>query len=139
MCLSVFLTYCTHLINSASLYSNITPYNQNLAENKEIKHIIYGPLVTQAAAAAWEHHTRISREHSANTIIPISESLQNKTNAARDLVEREVSAFQRSPDNRLYMMPASSKVLVFHSRYVYVDLVSVLVPLAQRCNWLIKQ
>lgn len=69
---------------------------------------IYTALLraNMAAAAAWEHHSRASREQSASTIIPICESLQNKSNAARDLIERELSAFQRSPDNRLYMMPA---------------------------------
>ncbi|KAG0627515.1 hypothetical protein M758_2G207400 [Ceratodon purpureus] len=75
---------------------------------------IYTALLraNMAAAAAWEHHSRASREQSASTIIPICESLQNKSNAARDLIERELSAFQRSPDNRLYMMPAFSQGLL---------------------------
>jgi len=67
----------------------------------------------QGAAAAWEHHSRASREQSASTIVPICESLQNKSNAARDIIERELSAFQRGPDNRLYMMAAFSKVMHF--------------------------
>lgn len=64
----------------------------------------------QAAAASWEQHTRGNKELSANTIVPICESTQNQASATRDLLEREVSAFHRSPDNRSYMMPATAQV-----------------------------
>lgn len=79
-------------------------------------------LLLQAAAASWEQHTRGNKEQSANTIVPICESTQNQASAARDLLEREVAAFHRSPDNRSYMMPATSQVLsprhyVHHASY----------------------
>lgn len=64
----------------------------------------------QASAASWEQHTRGNKELSASTIVPICESVQNQASAARDLLEREVTAFHRSPDNRPYMMPASPQV-----------------------------
>ena len=64
----------------------------------------------QAAAASWEQHTRGNKEHSANTMVPICESTRNEASAARDLVEREVTVFHRSPDNRPYMMPTTSQV-----------------------------
>ena len=66
----------------------------------------------QASAASWEQHTRGNKELSASTIVPICESVQNQASAARDLLEREVTAFHRSPDNRPYMMPASPQVLM---------------------------
>ncbi|XP_024384467.1 AUGMIN subunit 5 isoform X1 [Physcomitrium patens] len=75
---------------------------------------IYTALLraNMAAAASWEQHTRGNKEQSANTIVPICESTQNQASAARDLLEREVAAFQRIPDNRPYMMPAAPQALL---------------------------
>lgn len=64
----------------------------------------------QAAAASWEQHARVNKERSVITILPIFESAQNQASTARDLLEREVAAFQRIPDSRPYMMPATSQV-----------------------------
>ncbi|XP_024396569.1 AUGMIN subunit 5 isoform X2 [Physcomitrium patens] len=65
-----------------------------------------------AAAASWEQHARVNKERSVITILPIFESAQNQASTARDLLEREVAAFQRIPDSRPYMMPATSQALL---------------------------
>ncbi|KAH9301734.1 hypothetical protein KI387_013317, partial [Taxus chinensis] len=66
----------------------------------------------EAAAASWEQHPLAAREYSANTIIPACTTIQNKTSEAHDLIEKEVAAFHRSPDNRLYMLPATPQALL---------------------------
>ncbi len=71
----------------------------------------------QAAAATWEQHAKGNKEHSAATIVPVCEAVQSKASAARDLLEREVAAFLRSPDNRLYMMPAGPQVRIGYPRF----------------------
>ncbi|CAK9189720.1 unnamed protein product [Sphagnum troendelagicum] len=75
---------------------------------------IYTALLraNMAAAATWEQHAKGNKEHSAATIVPVCEAVQSKASAARDLLEREVAAFLRSPDNRLYMMPAGPQALL---------------------------
>ncbi|KAG0559122.1 hypothetical protein KC19_10G080700 [Ceratodon purpureus] len=75
---------------------------------------IYSALLraNMAAAASWEQHSRGNKEHSANTMVPICELTQNQASAARDLLEREVTAFHRSPDNRSYMMPTTSQAIL---------------------------
>ena len=67
-------------------------------------------IILQAAATAWEQHTKRSREHSATTVIPLCNRVQQKATDAHDLIEREVSVFLRVPDNRLYMLPSTSQV-----------------------------
>ncbi|GLJ21418.1 hypothetical protein SUGI_0394400 [Cryptomeria japonica] len=75
---------------------------------------IYTALVRSnlAAAASWEQHPLAAREYSANTIIPACSTVQNKTTEAHDLIEKEVVAFHRSPENRLYMLPATPQALL---------------------------
>lgn len=64
----------------------------------------------QAAAASWEQHMVAAREHSTNTILPVCAMLQNQVTDASDLIEREVTAFLRTPDNRQYLFPAFPQV-----------------------------
>lgn len=64
----------------------------------------------QTAAMSWEQHMTAARELSNTTIVPVCTTLQNDVNYASDMIEREVGAFTRSPDNRLYLFPAFSQV-----------------------------
>ncbi|CAM6086709.1 unnamed protein product [Calypogeia fissa] len=75
---------------------------------------IYTALIhaNMAAAASWEQHMVAAREHSTNTILPVCAMLQNQVTDASDLIEREVTAFLRNPDNRQYLFPAFPQGLI---------------------------
>lgn len=75
---------------------------------------VYTALVRAnlAAAASWEQHPLAAREYSSNTIIPACIAVQSKGSEAHDIIEKEVAAFHRSPDNRLYMLPATPQALL---------------------------
>jgi hypothetical protein len=45
-----------------------------------------------------------------STIIPACAVIVDISNSAKDLVDKEVSAFYRSPDNSLYMLPSTPQV-----------------------------
>ena len=47
------------------------------------------------------------------TIIPASEVVADISKNAKDFIEKEVSAFFQSPDNTLYMLPATPQVCIF--------------------------
>ncbi|XP_024545326.1 AUGMIN subunit 5 [Selaginella moellendorffii] len=83
------------------------------ARRRELESV-YTALIraNMAAAAAWEQHPAVAFEHSANTILPVCNMVQEKTVGAQDLLEREATIFQRSPDNRLYMLPVTPQALV---------------------------
>lgn len=46
------------------------------------------------------------------------------SNSAKDLIEREVSAFDQSPDNSLYMLPATPQVCLL--QFVALSLLNIL-------------
>ncbi|BBN14348.1 HAUS augmin-like complex subunit 5 [Marchantia polymorpha subsp. ruderalis] len=75
---------------------------------------VYGALIhaNRTAAMSWEQHMTAARELSNTTIVPVCTTLQNDVNYASDMIEREVGAFTRSPDNRLYLFPAFSQGLL---------------------------
>ncbi|KAJ7530109.1 hypothetical protein O6H91_15G079600 [Diphasiastrum complanatum] len=75
---------------------------------------VYAALMraNMGAAVSWEQHTVAALEHSAHTIVPVCTTLQGKAAAARDLLEREIAAFQRSSNSRQYMMPATPQALL---------------------------
>ncbi|KAL3675068.1 hypothetical protein R1sor_025016 [Riccia sorocarpa] len=64
------------------------------------------------APQAWEKHMISARQHTNTTTVPVCNQLQQDVNNASDLVEREVSAFMKSPDNRLYLLPISTPWLL---------------------------
>lgn len=67
--------------------------------------------VFQAAASFWSQQPLLAREFASSTIIPASTIVIELSNSAKDLIENEVSSFLQSPDNSLYMLPASPQVL----------------------------
>ncbi|XP_050103200.1 AUGMIN subunit 5-like [Malus sylvestris] len=70
--------------------------------------IIYTTLlkVNMDAAAFWNQQPLAAREYASSTIIPACTVVMDLSNSEKHLIEREVSAFDQSPDNSLYMIPA---------------------------------
>ncbi|KAL5723271.1 AUGMIN subunit 5 [Ranunculus cassubicifolius] len=64
------------------------------------------------AAAFWNQQPLAAREYASGTIIPACKVVADMSNSAKDLIEKEISAFYRSPDNSLYMMPSTSQALL---------------------------
>lgn len=59
-----------------------------------------------------------AREYASDTIVPACTVVMNISNDAKDLIEREVSAFYQSPDNSLYMLPSTPQVNELHNKIV---------------------
>ncbi|KAF2299256.1 hypothetical protein GH714_031135 [Hevea brasiliensis] len=53
-----------------------------------------------------------AREYASSTIIPACTVVADIANNAKDLIEKEVDAFSRSPDNSLYMLPSTPQALL---------------------------
>ena len=51
------------------------------------------------------------REYASSTIIPACLVVVEISNGAKVLIDKEVSAFFRSPDNSLYMLPSIPQVI----------------------------
>ncbi|XP_028804303.1 AUGMIN subunit 5 [Neltuma alba] len=64
------------------------------------------------AASFWSQQPLAAREYASSTIIPACAVVVEISNNAKDLIEKEVSAFYRSPDNSLYMLPSSPQALL---------------------------
>ncbi|KAH0463386.1 hypothetical protein IEQ34_007968 [Dendrobium chrysotoxum] len=64
------------------------------------------------ASEFWEHQPAAAREYAARTIIPACTAVVDISSSAKDLIEKELSAFHQSLDNRLYMLPATPQALV---------------------------
>ncbi|KAF8389904.1 hypothetical protein HHK36_024422 [Tetracentron sinense] len=64
------------------------------------------------AAAFWDQQPLAAREYASSTIIPACTIVVDISNSAKDLIEKEVSAFYQSPDNRLYMLPSTPQALL---------------------------
>jgi len=64
----------------------------------------------QDAASFWSQQPSTASEYALSTIIPACSAVVETSNSAKDLIEKEVSAFYRSPDNSLYMLPSSPQV-----------------------------
>ncbi|CAH2079789.1 unnamed protein product [Thlaspi arvense] len=64
------------------------------------------------AVTFWNQQPVAAREYAAATIIPASEVVVDISNSAKDFIEKEVSAFFQSPDNNLYMIPATPQGLL---------------------------
>ncbi|XP_024023287.1 AUGMIN subunit 5 [Morus notabilis] len=75
---------------------------------------IYSALlkVNTDAAAFWNQQPLAAKEYASSTIIPACTVVVDISNGAKDLIEREISAFYRSPDNSLYMLPATPQALL---------------------------
>ncbi|XP_024996684.1 AUGMIN subunit 5-like [Cynara cardunculus var. scolymus] len=64
------------------------------------------------AAAFWSQQPLAAREHASNTVIPACTVVIGIVKSAKDLIDKEVSAFSRSPDNSLYMLPSTPQALL---------------------------
>ncbi|KAL3005882.1 hypothetical protein AAZX31_08G245300 [Glycine max] len=64
------------------------------------------------AASFWSQQPLTAREYALSTIIPACAAVAEASNNAKDLIEKEVSTFYRSPDNSLYMLPSSPQALL---------------------------
>ncbi|KAK2413201.1 AUGMIN subunit [Trifolium repens] len=64
------------------------------------------------AASFWSQQPSTAKEYALSTIIPACSAVVETSNSAKDLIEKEVSAFYRSPDNSLYMLPSSPQALL---------------------------
>ncbi|KAJ9173143.1 hypothetical protein P3X46_016308 [Hevea brasiliensis] len=64
------------------------------------------------AAAFWNQQPLAAREYASSTIIPACTVVADIANNAKDLIEKEVDAFSRSPDNSLYMLPSTPQALL---------------------------
>ncbi|KAK2359628.1 AUGMIN subunit 5 [Trifolium repens] len=64
------------------------------------------------AASFWSQQPLTAKEYALSTIIPACSAVVETSNSAKDLIEKEVSAFYRSPDNSLYMLPSSPQALL---------------------------
>ncbi|KAJ6936427.1 hypothetical protein NC652_011210 [Populus alba x Populus x berolinensis] len=67
---------------------------------------------TEDAAAFWKRQPLIAREYASITIIPACTIVVDIANNAKDLIDKEVNAFSRCPDNSLYMLPSTSQALL---------------------------
>ncbi|CAL1408553.1 unnamed protein product [Linum trigynum] len=66
----------------------------------------------QDAATFWNQQPLAAREYASTTIIPSCTVVLHIANAAKDLIDNEVKAFSRSPDNSLYMLPSTPQALL---------------------------
>ncbi|GJW71602.1 augmin subunit 5 [Tanacetum coccineum] len=83
------------------------------ARRLELKSI-YSALLraNMDAAAFWSQQPVAAREYASSTIIPACRVLIDISNNSKDLIDNEVSAFYRSPDNSLYMLPSTPQALL---------------------------
>ncbi|KAJ6364743.1 hypothetical protein OIU76_029666 [Salix suchowensis] len=58
-------------------------------------------------AAFWKRQLLVAREYASTTIIPACKIVVDIANSAKNLIDKEVNAFLRSPDNSLYMLPST--------------------------------
>ena len=72
--------------------------------------IVLISFVLKDAAAFWNQQPFVAREYASSTIIPACNVVADISNSAKDFIDKEVSAFYRSPDNSLYMLPSSPQV-----------------------------
>lgn len=68
-------------------------------------------LTLQDATVLWGQQPLAAREYASSTIIPACTIVLEMSNDAKDFIDKEVSAFYRSPDNNPYMLPANPQVL----------------------------
>ncbi|KAL3643854.1 AUGMIN subunit 5 [Castilleja foliolosa] len=64
------------------------------------------------AASFWSQQPLAAREYASSTIIPACNVVLDLSSNSQDLVDKEVSAFYRTPDNSLYMLPSTPQALL---------------------------
>ncbi|MQM02680.1 hypothetical protein Taro_035449, partial [Colocasia esculenta] len=71
-----------------------------------------GCFSVKNALAFWEQQPLAAQEYALKTIIPACDTVEAISNTARDLTEKEVSAFYGSLDNSVYLLPSSPQALM---------------------------
>ncbi|KAE8649325.1 AUGMIN subunit 5 [Cucumis sativus] len=76
--------------------------------------IIYTALLKANTDAAifWNQQPLAAREYASSTIIPACVVVSDISNSAKELIDNEVSAFYRSPDNTIFMLPSTPQALL---------------------------
>ncbi|KAG6420982.1 hypothetical protein SASPL_117528 [Salvia splendens] len=59
------------------------------------------------AASFWSQQPLAAREYASSTVIPACNIVMDLSNRSKDLIDKEVQAFYRTPDNSLYMLPST--------------------------------
>ncbi|KAL5986692.1 AUGMIN subunit 5 [Asimina triloba] len=75
--------------------------------------VIYTALLqaNTDSASFWNQQPLAAREYASSTIIPACAVVVDLSTNAKDLIEKELLSFSRSPDNRLYMLPSTPQTL----------------------------
>lgn len=68
--------------------------------------------VNNDATSFWNQQPLAAREYASSTIIPACTIVVDISNSAKELIDKELSAFYRSPDNSLYMLPSTPQALI---------------------------
>ncbi|XP_068638435.1 AUGMIN subunit 5-like isoform X2 [Aristolochia californica] len=83
------------------------------ARRTELESIYTALLRSNADAAAfWNQQPLAAREYASATIIPACAVVVEIATSAKDLLDKEISAFSQSPDNSLYTLPSTPQGLV---------------------------
>ncbi|XP_042066510.1 AUGMIN subunit 5-like [Salvia splendens] len=64
------------------------------------------------AASFWSQQPLAAREYASSTVIPACNIVMDLSNRSKDLIDKEVQAFYRTPDNSLYMLPSTPQALL---------------------------
>ncbi|XP_057768575.1 AUGMIN subunit 5 [Salvia miltiorrhiza] len=64
------------------------------------------------AASFWSQQPLAAREYASSTVIPACKIVTDLSNRSKDLIDKEVQAFYRTPDNSLYMLPSTPQALL---------------------------
>ena len=102
--ISVKFHYCFRHVVLGIFFPHFYFFGINGFLNIFVNHIL------QDAALFWSQQPLTAREYASSTIIPACAAVVETSNSAKDLIEKEVSTFCRSPDNSLYMLPSSPQV-----------------------------
>ncbi|KAL4568585.1 hypothetical protein LXL04_024200 [Taraxacum kok-saghyz] len=83
------------------------------ARRLELKSIYTSLLkANMDAGAFWSQQPVTARDYALSTIIPACKVVIETSNGSKDLIDQEVSAFYRNPDNTLYMLPSTPQALM---------------------------
>ncbi|KAL2552188.1 hypothetical protein Fot_05807 [Forsythia ovata] len=91
-------------------WKKIEVFDARRSELETIYNALLG--VNMDAASFWSQQPLTAREYASSTIIPACNVVVDLSNGAKDLIDKEVSAFYQTPDNSLYMLPSTPQALL---------------------------
>ncbi|XP_020588475.1 AUGMIN subunit 5-like isoform X1 [Phalaenopsis equestris] len=68
------------------------------------------------ASEFWDHQPAAAQEYAARTIIPACTAVVDISSSSKDLIEKELSSFHQSLDDRLFMLPSTPQILAMDSK-----------------------